>query len=1133
MPIDVVCPNVECGRQISAPDAAAGKRVRCPGCKTALAVPGANPHSSHLGTLSGPNPPPASTARPAGETVGRFVVRGKLGAGAFGTVYRAFDPQLQREVALKVPNAGVLDSPKRVERFLREARSAANLTHPHIVPVFDAGQDGERYYIASAFIDGKSLADTIPEGGTDFRRAATLARELAEALGYAHGQGVVHRDVKPANCLVDAADGLHLADFGLAAKSDDTSEAKLTNDGAVLGTPAYMAPEQAAGQQGEAKPASDQYAVGVVLYELLTGRTPFTGPPAVVIYNVLNIEPDRPSSVRSSIPRDLETICTKAMAKRPEDRYADCEALADDLRRWLDDEPIVARRLRRTERVVRWARKNKAVAAAAGVTTAALALVAVVSTIAAALAFQAETDQARLRTDADRQASRATAEAGRAATEADRARTAEQAAVREAAEATLRHGTSVCDSGRSGFGLLLLAHGLEAAVKSGDKSLAEAYRWNLGAWSAEHPELVRMYDHPGSIEAADFSPDGRFVHVGGSDGMVRTWDWDHGVEVGGPLAHPAGIRDLAILTEPDRLGTTCSDGRFRVWDLTTRKEIAAGPIGPSGASPGGNLKMATDPNGGRVVVGTWASGAVLLSSTSAEQLRTLRAPDNPQSPVEAIAFFSDGRTLTVDNLAVARIWNQTGDEVVGGPFESSDRGVRTSAAGTSMNGRVFAAGHMHDSIVRFFTTADGEPAGEVPHTNQVRKISVSPDGNLWATASEDTTVRLWSQSARQLVGPPLRHEAAVRAASFSPDGTRLVTGTTLGRVRIWSINARPDLLLRHPDRVNALAFDPTGDRLLTSTCYSRCFVSLWDLSTGRPTVRERANSGWPVVGGFADDGLSAVVALNNTSGHRGGSVYRWGLGGPLDADPIVRHPDEIWQLGLAPGGGRAVLGSWYARPPKGQNARVFDPDAREYVGEPVQYAGAVLATAFGPDGRQLLTGSRDGRFELSDPDTVIPLQPRQDYGAEVYAVAFSRSGREIAVGGADWAVRRYDAATLALAGRPAIQHLGTVSGIGYAFEDRILVTASMDGSTRLWHAATGHSIGPPHYHHKPIIALAVDSDGRQVATGGADAIARVWDIPEPPPVGSTDWYADTERRTGLTLDGDSTRVLTVDEWQQR
>ena len=366
MPIDVVCPNAECGRTTAAPDAAAGRRIRCPGCQTAVPVPGANSHHSRSATQSGSAPPTAATSQHAGETIGRFIVRGKLGAGAFGTVYRAFDPQLQREVALKVPNAGVLDSPKRVERFLREARSAANLTHPHIVPVFDAGKDGDRYYIASAFIDGKSLADTIPEGGTDFRRAATLARELAEALGYAHSQGVVHRDVKPANCLVNADDDLHLADFGLAAKSDDSTEAKLTNDGAVLGTPAYMAPEQAAGQQGDANPASDQFAVGVVLYELLTGRTPFTGPPAVVLYNVLNTDPEPPSGVRRGIPSDLETICTKAMAKRPEDRYAECQALSDDLRRWLDDEPIAARQLRRTERAVRWVRKNPAVAGAGG-----------------------------------------------------------------------------------------------------------------------------------------------------------------------------------------------------------------------------------------------------------------------------------------------------------------------------------------------------------------------------------------------------------------------------------------------------------------------------------------------------------------------------------------------------------------------------------------------------------------------------------------------------------------------------------------------------------------------------------------------------------------------------------------------
>jgi hypothetical protein len=357
MPISIQCPNPACSKSSMAPDTVSGKSVRCKHCGHSF-VAQATIDGAAADTRSGtPTSAEPATALP---TVGRFQIRSRLGAGAFGIVYRAFDPQLDREVALKVPNAGVLDSPKRVERFLREAKAAANLRHPHIVPVFDAGKDGDKYFIASAFIAGKKLADTIEEDGIAFERAARLVRELAEALAYAHQERIVHRDVKPDNIMLDAEDRVHLMDFGLAARQDD--ESKLTNDGAVMGTPSYMAPEQAKGQLGDAAPPADQYSAGIVLYELLTGKTPFEGPPAIVIHNQIHTPPEPPTKFRPGIPRDLETICLKALAKAPADRYPTCQEMADDLRRWLDGEPISARRLSNRERLVRWAKKNKTVA---------------------------------------------------------------------------------------------------------------------------------------------------------------------------------------------------------------------------------------------------------------------------------------------------------------------------------------------------------------------------------------------------------------------------------------------------------------------------------------------------------------------------------------------------------------------------------------------------------------------------------------------------------------------------------------------------------------------------------------------------------------------------------------------------
>jgi tRNA A-37 threonylcarbamoyl transferase component Bud32 len=324
-------------------------------------------------------PPAAQPApdAPCPERLGRFEIRGLLGRGAFGAVYRAYDAVLEREVALKVPRAELMDRPETRSRFLREPKAAAQLRHPHIVPVYDAGTDGDRLYIASAFIEGRTLAEVIADARLTLREAAQVAFDLAEALYYAHGMGVVHRDVKSANIMVDRRGQCMLTDFGLARIQ--RTEEKLTHDGVLMGTPAYMAPEQADAAFGAVGPASDQYSLGAVLYEMLCGGTPFEGPAAVVIFNLLNSDPEPPRRRNPGVPPDLETICLKAMARRPADRYADCQDLAEDLRRWLHDEPIRARRMGLFERAAKWARRNPVPAAL----SAAVAVLALASTLAA------------------------------------------------------------------------------------------------------------------------------------------------------------------------------------------------------------------------------------------------------------------------------------------------------------------------------------------------------------------------------------------------------------------------------------------------------------------------------------------------------------------------------------------------------------------------------------------------------------------------------------------------------------------------------------------------------------------------------------------------------------------------------
>jgi tRNA A-37 threonylcarbamoyl transferase component Bud32 len=799
-----------------------GCRVRCPHCGNRIQLVEPEPREVVCGSCGSSfklDPNATTSHRPdkLPGHVGRFAVLGRLGRGAFGTVYKARDPGLDRVVAVKVPRAGTFATAEEEARFLREARAAARLTHPGIVSVYEVSADGEAPAIVSELVDGPTLADRLTAGRLTFREAAEMVAALADALDYAHRQRVVHRDVKPSNILL-AGSQPKLADFGLARR--DGAEITVTLDGQVLGTPAYMAPEQAAGSPAVDSRA-DVYSLGVILYELLTGELPFRGNARMLLHQVLHDDPRPPRKVNDHVPRDLETVVLKAMAKSPARRYSTAGELAADLRRWLDGRPVLARPTGRLEKAWRWGKRNRAVSALLAAVILVLAAGATTSTIFAVWWK---------------------ASAGKLEAELKHSE-------RREGELAVDRGQLLCEQGQEKAGLLWLARGLDLLERTGSGEDERRYartalslwgqrfapdRWPLGQDVDPASEVWYFPDHRSYITETRQGRTLRWLEAE-TGRVLRTYSFPERAD--GRRIDRVKMTDdqrwlLAVLSNSNDDKDTVGES-YLVLDTDTGHLITQVAVDRRAdehsywdddlrwiITRDRNTRTATLTNlrtGAKVadLVPTppkWAG----VEFSFADRTILARGPDKALVTWDA----DTGR-----RLAVIRPWGQ-------GEFAEWDAALRP-------DGREVMT-VLHSGVVQRWDTHNGRPVGpavQLPtrrrflastsHDGQWAVVSAPPPGDLLGDSLE--CVAAWAWDDQQ----PWPH-AGIDPDHVSPNGSiGLFQRTQLINVRNGERIGAPLLRSEWVER-----FDRTG-RVLVVTCFERLthegtvFVRCYDARTGR------------------------------------------------------------------------------------------------------------------------------------------------------------------------------------------------------------------------------------------------------------------------------------------------------------
>lgn len=1118
--------------------------VRCPHCGNLLKIVTHGETEVTCGSCGSavsidPEATRTDTQVRAPKIIGHFKIVSMLGQGAFGTAYKAQDTRLDRFVAIKIPRTGSFATANDELRFMREARNAAQLQHPNIVQVHEVSNDRGIPYLVSDFIDGITLSDLIGGRRLSHRESAEMLIAIADAVQFAHEHRVIHRDLKPSNILLDANNKPHVADFGLARQTE--GEFTMTLEGEVLGTPAYMSPEQAAGKDIDVR--ADVYSLGVILYRLVCGELPFRGSQRMMIHQVLHDDPKSPRKLDERVPRDLDTIILKAMAKSREQRYASAADLAADLRRWLGAQPIQARPTGAMGRAVRWCRRNP---------TSALAIVGSIAVLLSVAGFatawgwreraakvreehlrtvaeESESNSVRTRVQWNNQNGIARMQTGELfgslpwfarALSLGNERQYEQRLRIGMIEQSLPKLTQMWSVGGKitelKFSLdgkkLLIATDSGAIqlceVESGESTMIQGTSGapvfhadidNTGTrvctsslteqpslWDARTKHHIAYLPHEDKVWSAIFSPDGKLVATSGYDGRASVWNSVDGTKVA-TFEHPDKIVGWTVFSPDSKLLLTLSQveadlsSEIRLWDIEKGE-----PKVPVMKQPHYVFQSMFSRDGKRVYT---VSDDGSIWTWNAETGTSIGEPLRQEETLTSFGLADDEKTLIAGApVGVVSFWNLP-------ESKRRDVDIRTSGYFSSLavdkSGRFVAL--INSGRTKVYWQYCGKPIATVlPHGGRALLVTFHPDGRRLAVGGDDGVVRLWDLAGIAPRNNSLRFDKPVTAVVLSKDGHRVLVGGRDATARQFDAETLKPIgsVMKHEDEVLYCEYSADERRIVSAS--SDGTAQIWDAATGAPTG-PRMKHGSPVLKARFVPNSDRVITTTLD-----GTGAIWIIGSD---QPLYRFTQDsrLVTLLVHPDGKRfAVAG-------EGDFLQIRSTEDGSPIGKPIRHGGAVFSSEYSPSGEKLVTASAGGTIEVTRVlDEPVP-DNRWDLGKAVRAARFGRDDDELFTGDSS--------GTLAFWNHRGAEYSEVWSEIGSADEiNRIAVHPNQPvlavttdrllsenfqpniGALQLYAADDGMPLSPSMPHYRAIGQLLFRPDGKQIITGSEDGTVRFWDV---------------------------------------